>query len=89
MIPTKRETKLVQCSTWLGKDVDLLRLRIGNSVCLHARVIAALIWIHRKVVPLKVVSRVIGLIGWLPLKMATSSTLLVFSEQSVMLGLTT
>ena len=65
IISQKSQLEPVQGTTWLGKDIDLRRLSIGNSQYLRTRVFSALINIHGRVVRTKTVIRVLGLIGWL------------------------
>ena len=65
IISQKSQLEPFQGTTWLGKDIDLRQLSIGNSQYLRTRVFSALINIHGCVVRTKTVIRVMGLIGWL------------------------
>ena len=66
VISTKSVLDPVQKSEWLGKTIHLLDLGIGNSQMLHTRLFAALLQMHGKVGPVKLIQRVLGFIGhWL------------------------
>ena len=64
VISAKSVLEPVQKSKWLGKTIDLLDLSIGNSHMLQTRLFAALLQMHGKVVPVKLIQHVLGLIGW-------------------------
>ena len=65
IISHKSQLQPVQSTTWLGKDIDLRQLSVGNSQYLRTRVFSALINIHGRVVRAKTVVRILRLIGWL------------------------
>ena len=65
IISHKSQLQPVQSTTWLGKDIDLKQLSVGNSQYLRTRIFSALINIHGRVVRAKTIIRVLGLIGWL------------------------
>ena len=61
----KSQLNPVQETLWLGKDIDLVRLCIGNSPHLRTRIFTALINVHGRVVRAKTIICILGLIGWL------------------------
>ena len=64
LISKKSVLQPVVRSEWLGKNIDLECLSISNSQFLQTRLFAALLQLHRKVVPVKMLMRVLGLVGW-------------------------
>ena len=65
IISHKSQLEPVQRTTWLGKEVNVLQLSIGNSQQLKTRIFTALINVHGRVVRAKTIVRILGLIGWL------------------------
>ena len=64
VISQKSVLEPVKVTEWLGKLVDLKELSIGNSQVLQTRLFAALLQLYGKVAHVKLLQRVLGLIGW-------------------------
>ena len=81
IISPKSKLTPVQETVWLGKEIDLVQLRIGNSQQLHTRVFIAVINVHGRVVHTKTIVRyLVSLVGLRHLRKATSRFWLEFGQ---------